>query len=162
MKGFTLFSWSRDLRNSSLYRRLVKPREFIENLLVRSPGTRYLVRYTGKSVISRVSYTGIQLYITIFSSDLSPSLSKITIMARAHSSAKLLLSKILFEINATILRIFSWNSGIILSIPAALLILSFVITLLISFIEVIPSKMLDVSIFFKLFNSFSVWFSLVF
>ena len=41
---------------SSLNRRLVKPREFIKKLLVRIQETRHLV------VILGVRYTGIQLY----------------------------------------------------------------------------------------------------
>ena len=39
---------------SSSNRRFVKPREFIRNLLGRIQGTRHLVRYTGKFVISEV------------------------------------------------------------------------------------------------------------
>ena len=45
-----------------LNRGFVKPREFIKKLLARIRGTRHLVPYTGKFVISGVRYTGIQLY----------------------------------------------------------------------------------------------------
>ena len=44
----------KDQRFGSLYRKFVKPREFISNLLGRIQGTRHLVRYTGKFVISEV------------------------------------------------------------------------------------------------------------
>ena len=47
---------------SSLNRGFVKPREFIKNLLARIQGTRYLVHYTRKFVMSGVRYKGIQLY----------------------------------------------------------------------------------------------------
>ena len=47
----------------SLYRKFVKPREFIKKLLARIRQTRHLVHYTGKFVISRVHYAGIKLYI---------------------------------------------------------------------------------------------------
>ena len=49
------------LKNSSLYREFVKPREFMKKLLVRIQGTGHLVRYVGKFVMSVVGYTGIQL-----------------------------------------------------------------------------------------------------
>ena len=38
----------------SLCRKFVKPREFIRNLSGRIQGTRHLVRYTGKFVITEV------------------------------------------------------------------------------------------------------------
>ena len=55
-------SMLKGLKNSSLYRKFVKPREFIKKLLVRIQRTRHLNRYTGKFVISGVRYTGTQLY----------------------------------------------------------------------------------------------------
>ena len=48
---------------SSLTQGFVKPREFIKKLLVRIQGTRHLVRYTGKFVISGVRYARIQLQL---------------------------------------------------------------------------------------------------
>ena len=44
-----------------MVRGYVNPREFMKKLLVKIQGTRYLVRYTEKFVISGVRYAGIQL-----------------------------------------------------------------------------------------------------
>ena len=54
------------MKNSSLYQKLIKPRESIKSLLARAQGTKGLVRYTGKFVILGVRYTRIQLYFTLF------------------------------------------------------------------------------------------------
>ena len=48
---------------SSLYSGLVIPKEFTRSLLGRIRGTRHLVRYTGKFVISGVRYIRIPLYL---------------------------------------------------------------------------------------------------
>ena len=46
---------------SSLYPGFLIQREFVMSLLGRIQGTKHLVRYTGKFVISGVRYTGIPL-----------------------------------------------------------------------------------------------------
>ena len=48
---------------SSFYPGFVIPREFIRSLLGRIKGTRHIVRYTEKFVISEVRYFGIPLFL---------------------------------------------------------------------------------------------------